>query len=186
MSAEAIVNAAASSGRCLGLRADSRKPIANDLARVKLSMSAILVQVEADLFAEAGRWSAQPDAIGTPDVVYPNILGSATTFSKHAKLLMALHGTCGADGRLGDLWRERLFQPFVDATTAAIVRDQAAGAVSENLDPAGTSLILTLLAEGASLELLGRRGIGPEEYADVIAPIWMSALFGVLPESARF
>lgn len=65
--------------------------------------------------------------------------------------------------------------------------DQAAGVVSENLDPAGTtSLILTLLAEGASLELLGRRGVGPEEYADLFAPIWMSVLFGVLPESARF
>ncbi len=30
----------------------------------------------------------------------------------------------------------------------------------------------------ASLELLGRQGIEPEAYADIIAPIWISVLFG--------
>jgi AcrR family transcriptional regulator len=138
----------------------------------------LLTRAGAELFSEAGSWIANPEAEGSPGVVHSNLVGYARAFSKQGALLTALHDIGGSDGRVRDLWRSVFVQPFVDTTTAAITRDQAAGAVSADLDPAATALALTLMGEAASLELLGRQGIEPEAYADVIAPIWISALFG--------
>ena len=46
-----------------------------------------------------------------------------------------------------------------------------------------TAEALTLLGERMAIELLGRRGAeGRKEYAAVIAPIWISVLFGQVPE----
>ena len=70
------------------------------------------------------------------------------------------------------------YGPSLKPSTAAIARDQAAGVVSADLDPAATASALTLMGEAASLELIGRQGIEPEAYADIIAPIWISVLFG--------
>jgi len=142
----------------------------------------LIVRVVSELFAEAGSWIAEPEAVGSPDVVHANLVGYASTFTKHGELLTALHAVCGSDARLRELWRDRFIQPFIDTTTTAIARDQAAGVVAADLDPAATSLALTLMGEAASLELLGRQGIEPEEFASIIAPIWISALFGVVPE----
>jgi len=142
----------------------------------------LLAQVGSELFAETGSWIAKPGAVGSPDVVHPNLVGYARAFTKHGELLTALHDVCGSDARLRKLWREELIQRFIDTTTTAIIRDQAAGVVSSDLDPAATSLALTLMAEAASVELLGRQGIEPEAYADIIAPIWISVLFGIVPE----
>ena len=143
----------------------------------------LIVRVVSELFAETGVWIAKPEAVGSPDVVHPNLVGYAKAFIKHGELMTALHDVCGSDARLRELWRDRYIQRFVDTTTTAIARDQAAGVVPAHLDPAATSLALTLMGEAASLELLGRQGIEPEEFADIIAPIWISALFGVVPES---
>ena len=142
----------------------------------------LLVRVGSELFAETGSWIAKPEAVGSPDVVHPNLVGYARAFTRHGELLAALHDVGGSDPRLRELWRDGLIQRFIDTTTAAIARDQAAGVVPPDLDPATTSLALTLMAEAASLELLGRQGIEPEAYADIIAPIWILVLFGVVPE----
>jgi len=142
----------------------------------------LLRRAGSEMFSEAGRWIGSDDAVGSPEVVYPNLVGYARAFVKQGALLTALHDACGSDPRLRELWRSVLIQPFIDRTATAIARDQAAGVVSPNLDPAATALALTLLGEGASLELLGRRKLGPEAYADVVAPIWVSILFGVIPE----
>lgn len=142
----------------------------------------LLVRVGSELFAETGSWIAKPEAVGRPDVVHPNFVGYARAFTKYGELLTALHDVCGSDARLRELWRDGFIQRFIDTTTAAIARDQAAGVVSADLDPAATALALTLMGEAASLELLGRQGIEPEAYADIIAPIWISVLFGVVPE----
>jgi hypothetical protein len=105
--------------------------------------------------------------------------------ARHVDLLAALNDACGFDPRLRELWQEFFVQPFVDASEASIIRDQAAGAVSPDLEPAATALALTLLGEIASLELLGRRKISPKRYADIIAPIWTKVLFGVVPDGTE-
>ena len=137
----------------------------------------LLMRVESELFAETGSWIAKPEAVGSPDVVHPNLVGYARAFIKYGELLTALHDVGGSDARIRELWREVFIQRFIDTTTAAIARDQAAGVVSAHLDPAATALALSLMGEAASLELLGRQGIEPETYADIIAPIWISVLF---------
>ena len=142
----------------------------------------LLVRVGSEIHAEAGSWIANPGTVGNPDVAYSLSVEYARAFTKHGKLLTALHDVCGSGARLRELWRDRFIQQFIDTTTAAIARDQAAGVVSPDLDPAATALALTLMGEAASLELLGRQHIEPEEYANIIAPIWISVLFGVVPE----
>lgn len=141
----------------------------------------LLARTSSALFAETGAWIAEPEAVGSPEVAYPNILGFAQAFSASAALLTALHDGCGCDPRLRQLWSDMFVQPFVDASTAAISRDQAAGVVAPDIDPVATAEALTLLGERMAIELLGRRGAEPEEYAAVIAPIWISVLFGQVP-----
>lgn len=141
----------------------------------------LIVRTSSTLLAESGAWISDPEAVGSPGVAYPNILGFAAVFSASATFLTALHDACVCDSRLRQLWRDKLVQPFVDASTAAISRDQAAGVVASNIDPAATAEALTLLGERLAIELLGRRGAEPEEYAAVIAPIWISVLFGQVP-----
>ncbi|MFV9672639.1 MAG: TetR/AcrR family transcriptional regulator [Acidimicrobiia bacterium] len=144
--------------------------------------ASLLVRVGSEVFAEAGSWIANPGTVGSPDIAHSNSVEYARAFTKYGELLTALHDVGGADARLRELWRDGFIQPFIDTTTAAIARDQASGAISPDLDPATTALALTLMGEAASLELLGRQRIEPEAYADIIAPIWISVLFGVVPE----
>jgi AcrR family transcriptional regulator len=145
----------------------------------------LLVEKVSALFADTGAWISEPEAVGSPEDAYPNILGFARTFSGSSRLFTALYDACGCDPRLRQLWRDVFIQPFVDASTAAISRDQAAGAVVSGIDPAATAEALTLLGERMAIEMLGRRGAEPEEYADVIAPIWVSVLFGLVPERGQ-
>jgi len=142
----------------------------------------LLVRTASTLLAETGAWMSDPEAVGSPEVAYPNNLGFARAFTGSGALLTALYDACGCDTRLRQLWRDVLIQPFIDASTAAISRDQAAGVAAPDIDPAATAEALTLLGEQLAIELLGRRGAEPEEYADVIAPIWISVLFGRVPE----
>jgi len=141
----------------------------------------LLVRASSALFAESGAWISKPEAVGSPEVAYPNVLGFARAFSASAAFLTALHDACGCDSRLRQLWSDMFVQPFVGASTAAISRDQAAGVIAPDIDPAATAEALTLLGERLAIELLGRRGAEPEEYAAVIAPIWISVLFGQIP-----
>jgi hypothetical protein len=74
--------------------------------------------------------------------------------------------------------RDVVVQARIDATEAAIRRDQAAGAIRASLDPADTARALTLMNSQLALAILGRRGGSAEEFARVAAPIWISVLFG--------
>lgn len=142
----------------------------------------ILLEIQAELLAESGEWITDPDAVGSPSVVRPNLERYARSLATHIDLLVPLNNACGNDPRLRKLWRDSLIQPFADASEASIIRDQAAGAVSSNLDPASTALMLTFLGEIASLELMGRQRLSPKAYADVVGPFWTNVLFGVVPD----
>jgi hypothetical protein len=76
------------------------------------------------------------------------------------------------------MWHERFVQPRIDATAAAIRRDQATGAIRATLDPDDTALALQTMGITIALQILGREGGEPERVADIIAPIWQAVLFG--------
>ena len=148
-------------------------------------LAELLMQVQAGLQAESGPWTTDPAAVGSPEVAQPNIERWARAVAESIDLLTALHDACGCDPRLQALWRERFIQPFVDVAEASIERDQEAGVVSPDLDARTTALMLMLLGEGALFELMGRQKIGPERYAEIVAPFWTHILFGTLPDTDR-
>ena len=142
----------------------------------------ILLGIQGELLTESGEWVTDPDAVGSPADVRPNLERYARSLAKHIDLLVPLNDAFGSDPRLRKLWRESFIQPFADASEASIIRDQAAGAVSPNLDPASTALMLTFLGEIASLELMGRQHVSPGRYADIVGPFWTNVLFGTVPD----
>jgi AcrR family transcriptional regulator len=145
----------------------------------------ILMTIRDELLRETGDWVTDPAAVGTPGDAHPTIERYATSLTKHIGLLTALHDACGCDSRLRELWKENFVKPFADATEASIVRDQAAGAVSLDVDPVTTAMMLTFLGEITSIELMGRQHVTPQRYADIVAPLWRSVLFGVVPDTDR-
>jgi AcrR family transcriptional regulator len=115
--------------------------------------------------------------VGRRDIVEPNLVHGGAVLAPQAPLICAIVDAAGTDHGLRDAWRSRVVQARIDTTEAAIRRDQAAGAVRSTLDPAATAYALTLLNEALVLDILGRRGGTPEEFARIAAPIWIHVLF---------
>jgi len=115
--------------------------------------------------------------VGRPDIVEPNLVHNGAVLAPHASLICAIVDAAGTDPRLRDAWRARVIQARIETTEAAIRRDQAAGAVRATLDPAATAYALTLMNEALVLDILGRRGGTPEDFARAAAPIWIHVLF---------
>ncbi|MEX1279222.1 MAG: TetR/AcrR family transcriptional regulator [Acidimicrobiia bacterium] len=129
----------------------------------------------AELAAASGSW--YQGETGSPEVIHGNLLSYARAVAPHGSTLEAIRDAGAFDPDVRELWR-RLVRGFADATEAAIRRDQDAGAIDAELDPAGTALALTLMGEQASIALFGRNGTGtPESYADLLTPIWSRTLF---------
>ena len=116
--------------------------------------------------------------VGRRDIVEPNLVHGGAVLAPHALLICAIVDAAGTDQRLREAWRSRVVQARIDTTEAAIRRDQAAGAVRATLDPAATAHALTLMNEALVLDVLGRRGGTPEEFARIAAPVWIHVLFG--------
>jgi hypothetical protein len=115
--------------------------------------------------------------VGRRDIVEQNLVHGGAVLAPHAPLICAIVDAAGTDHRLREAWRSRVVQARIDTTEAAIRRDQAAGAVRASLDPAATAHALTLMNEALVLEILGRRGGTPEDFARTAAPIWTHVLF---------
>jgi hypothetical protein len=90
--------------------------------------------------------------------------------------MCAITDAAGADPALRRLWRDSLVQARMDATEAAIRRDQAAGVIRASLDARDTAHALILLLESLTLEILGRQHGSPEEFARIATPIWNHVL----------
>lgn len=137
---------------------------------------AVLDRLLDHMVATNDDWLAG-EVVGTPDIVEPNLVHTGVVLAPHASLIRAIVDAAGTDEELRRAWRNRVIQARIDATEAAIRRDQAAGALRASLDPAATAHALTLLNEALILEILGRRGGTPTEFARVAAPIWIHVLF---------
>ena len=62
-------------------------------------------------------------------MVRPNLEKYARSLSKHVTLLVPLNDACEDDPEPCKPWRGGFVEPFVDASEASIIWDQAAGAV---------------------------------------------------------
>lgn len=141
-------------------------------------LAEILEAIGGELLASSGAWLNDPTSVGSPEVIYPNLLGYARAYEPHGRLIGALTDAAGIDDRVHRIWREVL-QAFIAAQAAAIARDQAAGVVRPDLDPQATAYGLGLMGERLSSDLMGRHPRGtPEDYARIMGPIWMAVLFG--------
>jgi hypothetical protein len=139
----------------------------------------LLDSIGGRLIASSGDWYR--GVTGTPEVVYDNLLTFARAFQPVGPMLEAISAAAVFDERIRASW-DSLVQQFVDATETAIRRDQDEGAIQADLDAASAALALTLAGERASLTLMGRRRLGgPRDYADLLAPVWIRVLFGVVP-----
>ena len=115
--------------------------------------------------------------VGRRDIVEPNLVHTGAVLAPYAPLMCAIVDAAGTDDRLRKAWRNRVIQARIDTTEAAIRRDQAAGALRATLDPAATAHALTLMNEALVLEILGRQGGTPEDFARTAAPLWIHVLF---------
>ena len=138
----------------------------------------LLERLVEELAGHAGAWFNDPDAVGSAEVIHENALRSGRALAPRARLLRGIVDATGLDESLRQLWWDRAVQVRIDATVAAIRRDQAAGAIRPDLDAEATALALTVMGEHLALELFGRRGARADEWARIIAPIWEAVLFG--------
>ena len=141
-------------------------------------VSELLTQVADRLATGAAPWFSDPGVVGSVDVIVPNAVRSAEVLKPLVKLIQAIIDAAGLDETLRSLWREGVVQARIDAFAKAIRRDQGAGVVRSTIDPGEAALALTLMGEQVALEILGRQDGTPEQYAQVIAPIWEAVLFG--------
>ena len=142
------------------------------------AVGALLARLLAEISTGAVDWMQDPSSVGDADMVEANLVQSGRNLAPHAELLCAIVDAAGSDGELRRLWRDVVVQARIDATEAAIRRDQVAGAIRASLDAADAARALTLMNSELALEILGRRGGTAEEFARVTAPIWISVLFG--------
>jgi len=142
------------------------------------AIATVLDQLAERQSGGAGAWFADPGPTGTRDVVDANALSAARAFAANATLMSAIADSAAHDDDLRLMWHQRFVQPRIDATAAAIRRDQAAGAIRAALDPDDTALALQTMGITLALQILGREGGKPERFAAIIAPIWQAVLFG--------
>lgn len=142
-------------------------------------VAALLDLLVAELFNQAGDWFVDEDAIGRREVIWDNALRDGRAIKPHIRLFSAIADATALDESLRTMWRTSITQSWIDATAAAIRRDQIAGAVRPSLDPDATALALTLMSEQLALEILGRRDGQPDQYAAILTPIWDAVLFGI-------
>lgn len=141
-------------------------------------VATLLEALSGELAENAGAWFNDEEAVGSRDVIYGNALRSGRTIEPRIGLIGAVVDATALDASLRTLWRETVLAPQIDSAARAIRRDQVAGQVPVSIDPDATALALTLMGEQVALEVLGRRGGSPEEYATILSPIWEAVLFG--------
>ncbi len=142
-------------------------------------VAALLESLVVELFGEAGDWFKDDDAVGSRGVIWDNAMRDARAIKPRIRLFSAIVDAAALDESLRTMWRTTITQNWIDATAAAIRRDQIAGVIRPGLDPDSTALALTLMSEQLALEVLGRQDAEPDRYAEILTPIWGAVLFGV-------
>ena len=140
-------------------------------------VDAVLRPITAELVAASGDWFR--GQTGSPQVVHANLLSFARAYHPHGPTLEAIAVGAAFDPGLQVTW-DSLVTAFSDQTETAITRDQQAGVIDRALDAHGAAQALTWMGEQTSRRLMGRRHAGtPEDYANLLTPIWTRTLFGI-------
>jgi len=140
-------------------------------------VEAVLHPITAELVAASGDWFR--GQTGSPDVVHGNLLSFARAYHPHGPTLEAISVGAALDPGLRATW-DSFIDAFRDQTQAAITRDQHAGAIDAALDAHGAAQALSWMGEQTALRIMGSRQAGtPEDYADLLTPIWTRTLFGI-------
>ena len=140
-------------------------------------VEAVLHPITAELVAASGDWFR--GQTGSPEVVHGNLLSFARAYHPHGPTLEAISAGAALDPGLRATW-DSFIDAFRDQTQAAITRDQHAGAIDTALDAHGAAQALSWMGEQTALRLMGSRQAGsPEDYADLLTPIWTRTLFGI-------
>lgn len=142
-------------------------------------VSAILEATGGALLEASGEWFR--GSIGSPEVIHGNLLSFARVFERHGPMLESISVAASFDADIRTLW-DQLVDGFCQATEEAIRRDQEAGAIDTALDAGQAAEALTFMGEQTSIRLMGHRQAGtPDDYADLLTPIWTRTLFGIEP-----
>lgn len=157
----------------------SRTAFYRQFDRASDVLGALMESLLIELESHAGAWFTDVEAVGSRDVVWENALRDGRAIKPRIRLFRAIVDATAVDEPLRTMWRATFTQSWVDATAAAIRRDQAVGAIRPGLDPDSTALALTLMSEQLALEVLGRQDGSPEAYAAILTPIWGAVLFGI-------
>ena len=140
-------------------------------------VDAVLQPIATELVSASGDWFRGQN--GSPEVVHANVLSFARAYHPYGPTLEAISVGAALDPGLRATW-DSLITAFCDQTEAAIIRDQRAGAIDSAIDAHGAAQALTWMGEQTSRRLMVRRHAGtPEDYADLLTPIWTRTLFGV-------
>lgn len=143
-------------------------------------VAAILRIIGGGLLEAAGAWLR--GSIGSPLVIHGNLLSFARAFEPHGPTLESISVAAAFDEDIRSLW-DGLVNGFSEAIEAAIRRDQEAGVIDGLLDAQSAAQALNFMGEQTSIRLMGRRHAGtPEDYAEMLTPIWTRTLFGIQSE----
>ena len=141
-------------------------------------VATLLETIAGELAENAGAWFNDQRAVGSRNVIFGNALRSGRAIQARIGLIAAIVDATALDASLRASWWATVLEPRIESAANAIRRDQAAGQVPTRVDADATALALTLMGEQVALEVLGRRGGSPEEYAAILSPIWEAVLFG--------
>lgn len=156
----------------------SRTAFYREFADIHAVVETLIERLAHSIAEQGAAWMRDPGAVGSPDVVYDNLIRSATNIQPWARLVRGLYDAAGLDSRLRQIWSTKLSQPRTETLAAAIRRDQTAGAIRADLDADATAIALYAMSEYLLLDLICRDGADPQEYARITAPIWRAVLFG--------
>ncbi len=138
---------------------------------------AVLDRLLAHMVSTNDDWLAGA-VIGTPDIVESNLVHNGVVLAPYVPLMCAIVDAAGTDERLRRVWRERVIQERIDVDRSLpfdATRRPAPSAQPSTRS--ATAHALTLMDEALLLEIIGRRGGTPEDFARIAAPLWIHTLF---------
>lgn len=134
----------------------------------------LLARLEADLWEPARLWTETDD--DTQGSLEAGVRGVVAVWHRHGPVLRAIVEAALVDDHVHNLWRNQLLERFIEAVTAGIDREVAAGR-TPSLPARETATALLLLNERY---LADRLGTVPQhdarQVADALAAIWTRTL----------
>ncbi|OHV00005.1 TetR/AcrR family transcriptional regulator [Mycobacterium talmoniae] len=139
----------------------------------------VVDEMGGELREMVDRWLQGDDLVNDARAAFE---GLADVYTRHGPVLSALSDAAGSDEKVEAAY-QGMVQGFIDATAHQIRVDQARGRISEHIDTLETARALVWMDERYLTQALGRTPrADPARVVDVLYNIWMSALYGQVPQ----